>query len=203
MLQRESPSYDEEDRGEAPNESTLATDTEAEAETVTPPSTKPTKLRKMGRSVSFDSNASDGSSPPRLGDKAYETDGQSKKNRRLGSFSGSLSRDSGWVPDDDGVDEYTTYVDSDLKHEDMVPMDEQDEEHNWDALNARILERMNQEHKWMVKHHIVHPMGPFRKRWDAIQVVLLAYVAMLVPCECRVPCPCDPTRLTSPLEPRL
>lgn len=179
MLQRESPRYDEEDRGEAPNESTLATDTEAEAETVTPPSTKPTKLRKMGRSVSFDSNASDGSSPPRL------------------------SRDSGWVPDDDGGDEHTTYVDSDLKHEDMVPMDEQDEEHNWDALNARILERMNQEHKWMVKHHIVHPMGPFRKRWDAIQVVLLAYVAMLVPCECRVPCPCDPTRLTSPLEPRL
>ena len=169
MLQRESPSYDEEDRGEAPNESTLATDTEAEAETVTPPSTKPTKL--------------------------------SKKN--LGSFSGSLSRDSGWVPDDDGGDEHTTYVDSDLKHEDMVPMDEQDEEHNWDALNARILERMNEEHKWMVKHHIVHPMGPFRKRWDAIQVVLLAYVAMLVPCECRVPCPCDPTRLTSPLEPRL
>lgn len=190
MLQRESPSYDEEDSGEAPNESTLATDAEAEVETVAPPSTKPTKLRKLGKSVSFDSNASDGSSPPRLGDKAYETDGQSKKNRRLGSFSGSLSRDSGWVPDDDGGD--TTYVDSDLKHEDMVPMDEQDEEHNWDALNARILERMNQEHKWMVKHHIVHPMGPFRKRWDAIQVVLLAYVAMLVPCECSMPCPCAP-----------
>ena len=174
----------------------MATETEIEPEPETEPETttspKPTKLKKLAKTVSFDSNASDGSSPPRIGDKAYELDGKSKNknNKRIGSFRGSLSRDSGWVADDNSRD--TTYVDGELTDADMVPMDEQDAEHNWDALNARILERMNQEHKWMVKHHIVHPMGRFRKRWDAVQVVFLAYVAMLVPCECSMPYPCPP-----------
>eukprot|EP01043_Picozoa_sp_COSAG02_P062261 COSAG02_NODE_8546_length_2530_cov_1.521596_1_plen_141_part_00 len=95
-------------------------------------------------------------------------------NKRLGSIRTQSS-------DDDG--NATTYNDSDLKEIDMVPMEEQDAEHNWEALNERILERMNEEHKWMVENRIIHPMGKFRKRWDAIQVLLLAYVAMLVPCE--------------------
>ncbi len=96
-------------------------------------------------------------------------------NRSLGSMRKKSSDDGGRNP--------TTYDDSDLKEIDMLPMDEQDSEHNWEALNQRILERMNEEHKWMVQHKIIHPMGPFRKRWDAAQVLLLAYVAMLVPCE--------------------
>ena len=109
-------------------------------------------------------------------------------NRRLGSMRKESS--------DDGGSAKTSYYDGDLKDADVLPMEDQDGEHDWEALNARILERMNEEHKWMVKHKIIHPMGPFRKRWDAVQVVLLAYVAMLVPCEYRpalpssVPTPC-------------
>ncbi len=104
-------------------------------------------------------------------------------NRRLGSMRKKST--------DDGKN-LGTYDDGDLKEIDMVPMEEQDAEHNWEALNQRILERMNEEHKWMVQHRIIHPMGKFRKRWDAMQVLLLAYVAMLVPCEYSMLMLCPP-----------
>ena len=118
---------------------------------------------KLGKVDSFDSE---------------DTPTKKTTTRRLGSMR-DRSSDDGRTP--------TTYDDSDLKEIDMLPMEEQDAEHNWEALNQRILERMNEEHKWMVQHKIIHPMGPFRKRWDAIQVLLLAYVAMLVPCEYSMP----------------
>jgi hypothetical protein len=36
---------------------------------------------------------------------------------------------------------------------------------------------------YMKKRRVVHPDSPFRRRWDLIQVILLAYVAISVPCE--------------------
>lgn len=113
----------------------------------------------------------------------------------------SLRKRAGKDDDDaEGADNTGGYYDGDLGETDLVPLDEQDAEHNWEALNQRILSRMNEEHKWMVEHRIIHPMGPFRKRWDFVQVILLAYVAMLVPCECsrrrQCPPPCLGDRLT-------
>jgi hypothetical protein len=35
--------------------------------------------------------------------------------------------------------------------------------------------------EWMRQHHILHPKSLFRKRWDMAQIVLLGYVALLVP----------------------
>jgi hypothetical protein len=105
-------------------------------------------------------------------------------NKSLGSTKGEDDGGGFTSGADDEV--ASAYRDDDLADGDLLPLDEQDAEHNWEALNQRILDRMNEEHKWMVQHKIIHPMGAFRKRWDLAQVILLAYVAMLVPCELRL-----------------
>ena len=37
--------------------------------------------------------------------------------------------------------------------------------------------------EYMEAHRIIDPNSRFRKRWDILQVVLLAYVALCVPCK--------------------
>lgn len=113
---------------------------------------------------SFDSEDQTQQSPP-----SFST--------RLGSMKAQISFTSGA----DSSEAAMLSQDGILKDTDLVPLDEQDAAHNWEALNQRILDRMNDEHKWMVQNKIIHPMGTFRKKWDLIQVVLLAYVAIAVP----------------------
>lgn len=48
-------------------------------------------------------------------------------------------------------------------------------------LEQERYDKMIAAESWMKEHHIINPMGTFRKRWDIGQVVLLTYVTFSVP----------------------